>query len=111
MIICFRLSCFVTLFRLCVMHRFLFSCTGLVYHIPQALENFRFLPDIGASQVERKNYDQRCAYFTSTSRGGGAYNKTVTQQVSDFIIIVWNYSLPLSDRLHNYYLESLSSSL
>jgi len=55
---------------------------GLVYHVPQALEKFSFLPDIGCSQVERKNYDQRCAYFNATSRDGGKERTSVTRQVT-----------------------------
>ncbi|XP_070174218.1 uncharacterized protein [Littorina saxatilis] len=28
---------------------------ALVYHVPEALEKFKFLPDIGVTQLERKN--------------------------------------------------------
>ena len=50
----------------------LFS-TALVYHVPEALENY--LKDIGISQVERKNYDQHIAYFQSTSKRGSQKGK------------------------------------
>ena len=34
------------------------------------------------SQVERKNYDQRCEYFTATSRDGSKVRTSVTRQVT-----------------------------
>ncbi|XP_070184467.1 uncharacterized protein [Littorina saxatilis] len=53
----------------------------LVYHIPQAMRNHGFLPHIGISQVERKNYDQHLTYFQGSSRQGGKHRKEVTKQV------------------------------
>lgn len=43
---------------------------------------FHYLPDIGVSQVERKNYDNRLAYFNATNRdGGNAKSKSMVMQV------------------------------
>ncbi|XP_070202883.1 uncharacterized protein [Littorina saxatilis] len=57
---------------------------ALVYHVPQALMAFRYLPDIGVSQVERKNYDNRLAYFNATNRdGGNAKSKSMVTQIME----------------------------
>lgn len=53
----------------------------MVYHVPYFLEKYRYLHDIGVAQVERKNYDQRMAYFDSTNRYGGKHKKKISEQV------------------------------
>jgi len=55
--------------------------TAMVYHVPYFLEKYRYLHDIGVAQVERKNYDQRMAYFDSTNRYGGKHKKKISEQV------------------------------
>ncbi|XP_053376941.1 uncharacterized protein LOC128547783 [Mercenaria mercenaria] len=53
----------------------------MVYHVPYFLKRFGFIHDIGVSQVERKNYDHRQAYFGSTNRSGGKVKKKVSLQI------------------------------
>lgn len=53
----------------------------LVYHVPQLLERFKYLHDIGVAQVERKNVDHRQAYFGSTNRNGGKCKQKISKQV------------------------------
>ncbi|XP_052075780.1 uncharacterized protein LOC127713848 [Mytilus californianus] len=54
---------------------------AMVYHVPYFLEKYRYLHDIGVAQVERKNYDQRMAYFDSTNRYGGKHKKKISEQI------------------------------
>ena len=68
----------------CIFEMFKCIFSALVYHVPFFLQKFRYIHDIGVSQVERKNYDQRQAYFGSTSRSGGKAPKKVSLQVSYF---------------------------
>lgn len=53
----------------------------MVYHVPYFLKKFTYIHDIGVSQVERKNYDHRQAYFGSTNRSGGKTQKKVSLQI------------------------------
>ncbi|KAK7501635.1 hypothetical protein BaRGS_00007066 [Batillaria attramentaria] len=68
----------------------------LVYHVPQALERFRYLPDIGISQVERKNYDHHLAYFGATSREGGKHGKSVVKQILERENMLLHFNLTSS---------------
>ena len=56
--------------------------SGLVYHVPQFLNKYKFIHDLGVSQVERKNKDQKEAYFRATNWGGGKYGKKICYQVT-----------------------------
>lgn len=60
----------------------------MVYQVPQFLQSFNYLHDIGFAQVERKNFDHRQAYFGSTNRNGSKRKKHVSKQVHTFIQIV-----------------------
>lgn len=48
----------------------------MVYHVPQFLQTYHYIHDIGVAQVERKNFDHRQAYFGSTNRNGSKWKKT-----------------------------------
>lgn len=54
----------------------------MVYHIPHYLRKHRHLYDLGVDQVERKNFDQREAYFGATTRGGARHPVKVSVQVN-----------------------------
>ncbi|XP_062619871.1 uncharacterized protein LOC134281418 [Saccostrea cucullata] len=54
---------------------------AMVYHVPQFLQKFHYLHDIGVAQVERKNFDHRQAYFGSTNRNGSKRKKHVSKQI------------------------------
>lgn len=54
---------------------------AMVYHVPQFLQSFNYLHDIGVAQVERKNFDHRQAYFGSTNRNGSKRKKHVSKQI------------------------------
>nr|XP_022301977.1 uncharacterized protein LOC111109978 [Crassostrea virginica] len=54
---------------------------AMVYHVPQFLQKFKYLHDIGVAQVERKNFDHRQAYFGSTNRNGSKRKKHVSKQI------------------------------
>lgn len=68
-----QLSCVV------IISIILFS--AMVYHMPYFLQKYKYVHDIGVAQVERKNYDQRVAYFDCTNRSGGTNKKKVSEQV------------------------------
>lgn len=56
--------------------------TGLVYHLHIFLEKHQYLRHIAVDQVERKNLDQREAYFGASERGGGRHPIKISVQVS-----------------------------
>ncbi|KAK7501225.1 hypothetical protein BaRGS_00007710, partial [Batillaria attramentaria] len=68
----------------------------LVYHVPQALSRFHYLPDIGISQVERKNYDHHLTYFAGTSREGGTFSKSVSRQILERENVLMHFDLTRS---------------
>lgn len=54
---------------------------AMVYHVPQFLQTYHYIHDIGVAQVERKNFDHRQAYFGSTNRNGSKWKKHVSKQI------------------------------
>lgn len=70
----------------------------MVYHVPQFLQTYHYIHDIGVAQVERKNFDHRQAYFGSTNRNGSKWKKHVSKQVHTIIQIV-----NLLDLFHKFF--------